>query len=123
MRICSNGGAFNFFIRRIRSGISNVCLYGVIEKKGILEHHGYLLTKGMEFDTFDIMTVNIDIPFCGIVKSGNQFCEGGLTTTTGTNHRNHLARSSSYVDIGKNFSVLIIHEVDMPEFYDSIYLW
>src|SRR3990167_6536061 len=123
MRIGSVGGALNFFSRRIRPGISDVCIDGIVKEKGFLEYHGHLLTEGVEFDMLDIITVNVDIPFCGVVKSGDQFCEGGFSTAAGANKGNHLAWSSRYVDIGEDFHALVIHEVDMPEFHSSMYWW
>src|SRR5947209_10937635 len=78
---------------------SNIFLYRQIIAREILEDRPQMLTKFLRIELADIDTIPENLPFCGIVKAGQELNQCCFTRAIETNESQTLFRREKEINM------------------------
>ena len=95
----SLGGAYDFFLGGVGFAKGDILADGAGEQGGLLEHDADLGAQRFDGHVADIVPVDQDAPFAGVVEARQQVDDAGLARACGAQQGDGLAGASLEVDI------------------------
>ncbi len=98
MSVGTAGGFFYLLFGGGGVAVEDVIVDSVVEEEGVLIHDADVITEGGLLNAFDIMPINEDAAFFGIVEAHEEGEEGGLPCSTWTDEGVAFPRFDSEID-------------------------